>query len=260
MGNGRRFPNLDRRFGSRYQPTWELGGAAAPATGHALFRETVDTLDNVVGAFYADQGVTLDTGKVSDWANQSGSLSSLAQDLADSRPTVVTTNSVSALRFDGTDDYLERENEDWINGTSNATLYIVAKLISATSSGQFFSPKVSYEIRQNAGTGQVQYRLGATSITDSGGGDRTGETMTLHIDKKSDSDHDGYTNNTLIGNSSSSYSGGSTDDVGVGMRFGGAGTAANIDVFAIIVTTDSLTSGERTSLYNAAVSAYGAGS
>ena len=76
--------------------------------------------------------VTLDSGKVSVWADKSGNGNDFSQSTAGARPGMTTLNSLDALDFDGTDDYLSAGSALLSNAMA---MYIVSKPVRESTIG-----------------------------------------------------------------------------------------------------------------------------
>jgi hypothetical protein len=81
----------------------------------------------------ANVGVTLVSGAVSQWADQSGNANHAVQATAGSRPTVTAIGSFAAIRFDGTDDLLTLTS----NITSSAVSVFIVGLMRGAPSNAY---------------------------------------------------------------------------------------------------------------------------
>jgi hypothetical protein len=68
--------------------------------------------------------ITLDSGKVSVWADKSGNGYNFTQSTSTKRPGITTLNGLDAVDFDGTDDFLTASSALL---TNNMSMYIVTK-------------------------------------------------------------------------------------------------------------------------------------
>jgi hypothetical protein len=85
----------------------------------------------------ADTGVTLAAGKVSAWADQSGSGTNAVQSMSANQPTVVANavNGLPAVEFDGLNDYLTFNLP--INDLTGMTIVLVGASTSPTQDGSW---------------------------------------------------------------------------------------------------------------------------
>jgi hypothetical protein len=83
----------------------------------------------------ADTGITLNTGKVAQWTDQSGSGANAAQAGASNQPAFVASavNGRPALAFDGADDFMTFNLP--MTNLNGATIFLVAASTSATQDG-----------------------------------------------------------------------------------------------------------------------------
>jgi len=89
----------------------------------------------------SSMGVTLSSGYVSQWADQSGNGRHASQSTAAYRPLYVTNvlNGRPALRFDGSDDYLTFNASGMPSGSSPRTAIFVVKRTDTSRRGDVFS-------------------------------------------------------------------------------------------------------------------------
>ena len=117
--------NLDTRVWELETREWNLGVAFSPA-------------DIAKYWWVADAGVTQISGVVSSWLDQVGGLT-IDQATAGSQPTLTTEatlNNQSVIRFDGTDDYLQRNPITFLpDGNSFTSIVIYNRTITQNPSG-----------------------------------------------------------------------------------------------------------------------------
>lgn len=118
----------------------------------------------------ADSLALSDNDAVTTWTDSSGSGNDATQGTAAKKPTFKTAiqNGKPVVRFDGTDDVLVCPA---ITAAGGLSAFVVSKVTLATSFGMTLVVNVfNLELRQNAGTGNMQLITnGVTTIADGAG-------------------------------------------------------------------------------------------
>ncbi len=113
--------------------TLGTGPAVKLGTGPAVLLENTPKSLGAIFWLRSDLGVTLTSGKVSSWADQSGDGNDASQSTADYRPVVTSAHykGIDAITFDGTNDFLLANSiaTKYLEGTDKPiTLILVANL------------------------------------------------------------------------------------------------------------------------------------
>lgn len=128
-----------------------------------------------LAAWYrADRGVTLASGVVSAWADQSGSGKTLSQGTAGARPTPVASNAAfngqPTLSFDGGDSLVAAVASDWnfLHNGLGCTLILVAKGDAANTVYAFCGTQTTVASRgmqlRTTGGGNLVWDVGNGSV------------------------------------------------------------------------------------------------
>lgn len=110
-------------------------------TAFIQFDSTSSTVDRSGLSLWlrADAGVQTSSTSVTDWADMSGSGNNASQATSASRPTVVTNaiNSLPAISFDGSNDWLQLPPD--FKSIPGSTMYVVTKPATLGAGRQFFN-------------------------------------------------------------------------------------------------------------------------
>jgi|GEM_PF-7128611 len=78
----------------------------------------------------ADRGVTLESGAVSRWLDQADHIREFKQDTVASRPVLIQdhVNGNPVIRFDGSDDYMDYDENATLDYTGDSTVFVVFRV------------------------------------------------------------------------------------------------------------------------------------
>jgi len=112
------------------------GGGTATDSGVLVDISEFDPLllSPIASILDADEGVTQSSNLVSSWVDDNNDDDDFVQTTAGSKPTLVAAehNGQATIRFDGTDDILVLDGEDYYSPSLDHTIFLVAKSSDAT--------------------------------------------------------------------------------------------------------------------------------
>ena len=136
------------------------GGGAAFEAGAATSPPTA----GLAVWLRADAGVTTTSGKVSTWADQSGSGRNATQGTAAARPTFVANalNGKPVVSFNGTNTYLSLSYA--VNGLTGMTIVLVTNNTASQTGGQWGNENAALFWPQSASWGELHLSPFQTSV------------------------------------------------------------------------------------------------
>jgi hypothetical protein len=194
-------------------------------------------------AQFSDDGATTPAvadGVVAVWQDQSGRGNHFLQGTNTARPLLKTglTNGFSALRFDGSDDYMSIGSTLGLASSPTSTAFIVVKMNSLATFPTFFD---SNPLRSQLGIRSNNYEIyqGTTVIS----GIAAGIVLTRIITGV----FNGNATSTILIDGANSVSGDAgTSNCGAGFYIGGrSGEFASCDIYEVIFYGNSLSGAQR---------------